>query len=139
MGKVKKVMSLKQGSQEAHEKKKRRGPIDLLAGIAIALFAGFAVFAIVRDQISIRENELKRDELIRQTNEINEKNAQINAYLEDDEKLKEYLEDIARNKLGYANADERIYYVIPAGEQAGVSVTASVDNTSSEDNSTASE
>lgn len=139
MGKVKKVMSLKQGSQEAHEKKKRRGPIDLLAGIAIALFAGFAVFAIVRDQISIRENELKRDELIRQTNEINEKNAQINAYLEDDEKLKEYLEDIARNKLGYANADERIYYVIPAGEQAGVSVTASADNTSSEDNSTASE
>lgn len=132
-------MSLKQGSQEAHEKKKRRGPIDLLAGIAIALFAGFAVFAIVRDQISIRENELKRDELIRQTNEINEKNAQINAYLEDDEKLKEYLEDIARNKLGYANADERIYYVIPAGEQAGVSVTASADNTSSEDNSTASE
>lgn len=139
MGKVKKVMSLKQGSQEAHEKKKRRGPIDLLAGIAIALFAGFAVFAIVRDQISIRENELKRDELIRQTNEINEKNAQINAYLEDDEKLKEYLEDIARNKLGYANADERIYYVIPAGEQAGVSVTADIDNTTSEDNSTASE
>lgn len=132
-------MSLKQGSQEAHEKKKRRGPIDLLAGIAIALFAGFAVFAIVRDQISIRENELKRDELIRQTNEINEKNAQINAYLEDDEKLKEYLEDIARNKLGYANADERIYYVIPAGEQAGVSVTADIDNTTSEDNSTASE
>ncbi len=139
MGKVKKVMSLKQGSQEAHEKKKRRGPIDLLAGIAIALFAGFAVFAIVRDQISIRENELKRNELIRQTNEINEKNAQINAYLEDDEKLKEYLEDIARNKLGYANADERIYYVIPAGEQAGVSVTADIDNTTSEDNSTASE
>lgn len=129
-------MSLKRGSQEAHEKKKRRGPIDFLAGIAIALFAGFAVFAIMRDQISIRENEQKCDELIRQTNEINEKNAQINAYLENDEKLKEYLEDKARNQLGYAYPNEQIFNVIPAGEQAGVT---SGTNSTSEDNSTAPE
>ncbi len=122
-------MSLKRKSQEAHEKKKQRGPVHFLASIAILLFAGFAVFAVVRDQISIRENMQKYNELVAQTNEINENNEQITAYLEDEDKLKEYIENMARNKLDYANPDERIYYVIPAGQQPQTS----------EDNSTASE
>lgn len=123
-------MSLKRKSQEAHEKKKQRGPVYFLASVAILLFAGFAVFAVVRDQISIRENMQKYNELVAQTNEINENNEQITAYLEDEEKLKEYIENMARDKLDYANPDERIYYVIPAGQQPP---------TGSEDNSTASE
>ena len=122
-------MSLKQRSQEAHEKKKRRGPVYFLSAVAILLFTGFAVFAVVRDQISIRENTQKYNELVAQTNEINENNEQITAYLEDEEKLKEYIENMARDKLDYANPDERIYYVIPAGQQPQTS----------EDNSTASE
>ncbi|MDE7230739.1 MAG: septum formation initiator family protein [Oscillospiraceae bacterium] len=100
-----------------------------MASIAILLFAGFAVFAVVRDQISIRENMQKYDELVSKTNEVNEDNEQINAYLEDPEKRKEYIENQARNKLDYANPDETIYYVIPAGQQPQTS----------EDNSTASE
>lgn len=110
-------MPLKQRSQEAHEKKKPRGPVHFLASIAILLFAGFAVFAVVRDQISIRENMQKYNELVSKTNEVNENNEQITAYLEDEDKLKEYIENMARDKLDYANPDERIYYVIPAGEQ----------------------
>lgn len=109
-------MSLKLRSQEAHEKKKHHGPVYFLASVAILLFAGFAVVAVVRDQISIRENQQRYDELAAQTSEINERNEQINAYLEDDEKLKEYIENMARDKLDYANADERIYYVIPSGK-----------------------
>lgn len=122
-------MLSKQLSQEAHDKKKRRGPVYFLASIAALLFAGFAVFAIVRDQISIRENTQKYNELAAQTSEINERNEQITAYLEDEDKLNEYIENMARDKLDYANPDERIYYVIPAGDQPQTG----------EDNSTASD
>ena len=125
-------MSLKQKSQKAHEEKKHRGPIHFLASIAILMFAGFAVFAIVRNQISIRENTQKYNELVEQTKAVNEQNEQIKAYLDDEEKLKEYIENVARDKLDYANAGERIYYVIPAGDQSSSSQT-------SEDNSAASE
>lgn len=121
-------MLLKQRFQEAHEKK-RRGPVSFLASIAALLFAGFAVFAVVRDQISIRENMQKYNELTSMTNETLEDNERIKAYFEDEDKLNEYIENMARDKLDYANPDERIYYVIPAGEQPQTS----------EDNSTASE
>lgn len=39
----------------------------------------------------------------------------MTGYLENDEKRKTYIEEMARDKLDFANGDERIYYVIPAG------------------------
>ena len=112
-------MSLKQKSLEAHEKKQHRGFVYFLASVAVILFAVFAVLAVVRDQVAIRENTQKYNELVFQTNEINERNEQIKAYLEDEDKLNEYIENMARDKLDYANPDERIYFVIPSGEQSG--------------------
>ena len=109
-------MSLKQRSQEAHEKKNKRGFVYFLASVAVLLFAVFAVITVVRDQIANRENMQRYDELVAQTKEINERNEQIKAYLEDEEKLNEYIENIARDKLDYANPNERIYYVIPSAE-----------------------
>lgn len=116
-------MSLKLKSQEAHEKKKRRGFVYILASIAIILFAVFAVCKVVQDQIKIRENTQRYNELTVQTNKINERNEQIKAYLEDENKLNEYIENLARDKLDYANPNERIYYVIPSGEQSAVDST----------------
>lgn len=125
-------MSLKQKSQKADKEKKRCGPIHFLASIAIVMFTGFSIYAIVSNQISIRENKQKYDELVAKTRDVNEQNEQIKAYLDDEEKLKEYIEKVARDKLDYANVGERIYYVIPAGDQSSSSQT-------SEDNSAASE
>lgn len=53
------------------------------------------------------------DQLLAETNAIEAKNEQINGYLQNDENLDDYITDIARDKLDYANADERIYYVVP--------------------------
>ena len=110
-------MLLKRRSQEAHEKKNgRRGPVYFLAIVAIILFAVFAVLAFVKYQIAIRENTQKYNELVVLTNEVNERNEQIKAYLEDEDKLNEYIENMARDKLDYANPNEKIYYIIPSGE-----------------------
>lgn len=109
-------MSFKLRSNEARENKKRHGFIYFLAMAAILVFAGFAVLSVVRDQIAIRENTEKLNKLIAETKAIEENNEQIAAYLEDEDKLNEYIENMARDKLDYANADERIYYVVPAAE-----------------------
>ena len=117
-------MLLRRKSQEAHETKNgRRGLVYFLASVAIILFAVFAVLAVVKDQIEIRENMQRFDELTSQTIEINERNEQIKAYLENEDKLNEYIENMARDKLDYANPNERIYYIIPSGEGNSEQVT----------------
>lgn len=109
-------MSFKLKSNEARENKKRHGFVYFLAMVAVLVFAGFAVFNVVKDQISIRENTQKLNQLTSETKAIEENNAQIAAYLENEDKLNEYIENMARDKLDYANAGERIFYVVPAAE-----------------------
>lgn len=109
-------MSFKLKSGEARENKKRHGFVNFLAMIAVLVFTGFAIVNIIKDQISIRENKQKLDELTAQTKAVQENNEQITAYLEDEDKLNEYIENMARTKLDYANGDERIFYIVPAAE-----------------------
>ena len=109
-------MSFKLRSTEAREKKQRHGFVYFLAMTAVILFAGYAVLNVVNSQITIRENMKKLDELKAETKAIEENNAQITAYLEDKDKLNEYIENIARDKFDYANPDERIFTIVPTAE-----------------------
>lgn len=115
MGKVKKFMLSKPKSEKAHENTKRHGFIRLLAFAAIIVIVVFVGYTIISDNIQIRNNNQRLEELTEQTDAINAKNEQIAGYLENDRNLEEYIEDVARDKLDFANADERIFYVIPAG------------------------
>ncbi len=110
-------MSLKLKSQEAREVKHNKyGFVRLLACAAILVTAVYVVVSIISSKISIRDNMEKYDELVAQTNAVKEDNERISGYLENDSNLDEYIENIARERLDYANADERIYYIIPSGE-----------------------
>lgn len=110
-------MSLKLRSQEVREVKRNKyGFVRLLACAAILVTAVYVVVSIISSKISIRKNMEKYDELVAQTNAVNEDNERISGYLENDSNLDEYIENIARERLDYANADEKIYYIIPAGE-----------------------
>lgn len=108
-------MSLKQGSQKVRENTKRHGLVRLLAFAAIIVTVIFVGYTIISDNVQIRNNKQRLDELTEQTNAMKAKNEQITGYLENDKNLEAYIEEIARDKLDFANGDERIYYVIPAG------------------------
>lgn len=108
-------MSSKQESKRVHEKTKRHGLIRVLSFAAIIVVVVYVGYSIITDNIQIRNNKQKLAELTEQTAAIQAQNEQINGYLENDKNLEGYIEDIARDKLDYANADERIYYVVPAG------------------------
>lgn len=113
MGRVKRFMSLWQKSQEARENKKRHGLVRFLAGAAVLVVAVYVAYSIISDNIAIKNDMERYDQLLAETNAIEAKNEQINGYLQNDENLDDYITDIARDKLDYANADERIYYVVP--------------------------
>lgn len=110
-------MSLKLRSQEAREvKRNKHGFVRLLAFAAIAVMAVYVVITVIGNNKSINDNMARYNELVKETNAVNEENERISGYLENDDNLDEYIENIAREKLDFANADERIYYVVPAGE-----------------------
>lgn len=106
-------MSLLPKSQEARENKKRHGLVRFLAGAAILVIAVYVAYSIISDNISIKNDMERYERLLTETNAVEAKNEQINGYLENNENLDDYITDIARDKLDYANADERIYYVVP--------------------------
>ena len=107
-------MSLKQGSEKVHERK-RHGLVRILAFAAIVVMIVYVGFTIISDNIQIRNNKQQLQELTDQTNAIKARNEQITGYLENNKNLEAYIEEIARDKLDFANGDERIFYVIPAG------------------------
>lgn len=107
-------MSFKLKSEEIREKN-NFGFIRTLAYIACSILVGFIVFSIVTTNIQIKENKQKYDELLQQTEIVEEKNASIERYLDEDANMDEYIEEIARDKLNFANPDERVYYIVPSG------------------------
>lgn len=117
MGKVKRFMSLRHRSDEARENKKRHGFVRFLAGTAVLVVVVYVAYSIISDSIAIKNNTERYEQLLAETNAVKAKNEQINGYLNSAESLDEYIKDIARDKLDFANPDERIFYVVPsAGE-----------------------
>ncbi len=108
-------MLSKRKSEKVQEDTKGHGLIKLLAFAAIIVSVVFVGYTVISDNIQIRNNNQKLAELTEQTAAMKSKNERITGYLENDKNLEEYIEDIARDKLDYANPDERIFYVIPAG------------------------
>lgn len=109
-------MSSKLKSQKVYEKTNRRGLIRILALAAIIVSVVFVGYTIINDNIKIRENNERLKDLTEQTEAMKAKNEQIEGYLANDKNLENYIENIARDKLDFAGADERIYYVVPAGQ-----------------------
>lgn len=109
-------MSSRQASGEVCNSPKKHRLFRILVGAALLVIACFVVYVLVSDMMQIQKDNETYNKLVNQTNAVNEQNAQIANYLENDENLKEYIEEIAREKLDYANPNERIYYVVPAAE-----------------------
>ena len=104
-------------SGEVCNSPKKHRLFRILVGAALLVVAVFVVYVLISDMMQIQKDTETYNKLVNQTNAVNEENAQITNYLENDANLKEYIEEIAREKLDYANPDERIYYVVPAANE----------------------
>lgn len=106
-------MLLKLSSDGARKNVKRHSLVNIIAGAAVLIAAVYVVYTVISNSISIKNKTAEYEELLKQTEIVNERNAQINGYLSEDGNLDEYIENIARDKFDYANPDERIFYVVP--------------------------
>lgn len=106
-------MSFVPRSKEAAMPKKRSGIITIAAFTAGILLAGYAVFSIVSSNMKINEYEQQYNDLVAQTEAVQDANAEISRYLEEGADMDKYIENMARDKLDYARPDERVYYVVP--------------------------
>lgn len=108
-------MSLKRRSEKARENTPRHGFVRILAFAAMIVTVIFVGYTIISDNIQIRNNNERLRQLTIETDAMKARNEQITGYLENDKNLEAYIEEVARDKLDFANGDERIYYVVPAG------------------------
>ena len=96
--------------KEMEPKKKKQGRYILLY-LAIIGFAFYAVITIVNQNIQIADKKAELDEINKQINvvEIQIKYLdKVKSY--SGEQLKEYIEKIAKNEMGYVSEGERIFY-----------------------------
>lgn len=87
---------------------KRRG-VSLLTFVVIAGLIVYAIFALSNMRAKLNEADKSRSELEQRAAEIQEENADLQ-YAIDHQEDPDTIEDIAREKLGLVNPDERIYY-----------------------------
>lgn len=79
--------------------------------LAVVLFVVGYNFVAMQVELSQKNSELAQ--LSEQRAEVENNNRLLSRYSKDDYKI-EYIENIARDKLGYALPEERIYYIVPA-------------------------
>lgn len=133
-------MLLKPKSEKAVSSTKQHRMIRLLAFAAIIVSVVFVIYTIISRKIQIQNYNKRYAEVTEQLSvvegqieqkvgilyELGEKfdthNERIQQMIENLKStdlrndLEAYIEEMARDKLDFANGDERIYYVIPSGK-----------------------
>lgn len=71
------------------------------------------VYNFISIQVEISQKKEELAKLTAQVTEVENDNKMLGRYSEDSYKV-EYIETIARDKLGYAKPEERIYYIVSA-------------------------
>ncbi len=92
-------------------KKNSKAFLLLIPVFVIALCVCLYNFIVVQVEIAQKNNELQT--ISQQRSAVEAENQMLLRYTKDENK-EEYIEEIARDKLGYAKPGERIYYIVPA-------------------------
>lgn len=89
-------------------KKQRKSQKSKLLKVAVCLFVVYIAYSIVVQQLEIRERKMTLETLQQQCVKQEAGNKEVERLLamSDD---KDYIERIAREKLGYAYPDEKVY------------------------------
>ena len=83
----------------------------------MAVLCVYVAYSIISDNMLIKDYQAQCDSLDSEIQAVEEANAEIDRYLQDDADLDDYIENIAREKFDYAKPDERIFYIVPSAGQ----------------------
>lgn len=107
---------MKEVVREIETTKKPKKKRNIIFGVLLVLFAAYAVVTLISQQVQINQKQSELSEIENKSLIEDFKIEEIkNVYKSSDEENEEYIKKIARDELGYAEPDERVFINI-AGE-----------------------
>lgn len=107
---------MKEVVREIETTKKPKKKRNIIFGVLLVLFAAYAVVTLISQQVQINQKQSELSELEDKIIIQEVKNGVVEqVYNSSDKENEEYIKKIARDELGYAEPDERVFINI-AGE-----------------------
>ena len=107
---------MKEVVREIEPTKKPKKKRNIVFGVLLGVFAAYAVVTLISQQVQINQKQSELSELEDKILIQDVKNGEVEeVYNSDDKENEEYIRRIAREELGYAEPDERVFINI-AGE-----------------------
>ena len=107
---------MKEVVREIETTKKPKKKRNIIFGVLLVLFAAYAVVTLISQQVQINQKQSELSELEDKIIIQEVKNVEVEqVYNSSDKENEEYIKKIARDELGYAEPDERVFINI-AGE-----------------------
>lgn len=107
---------MKEVVHEIEPAKKPNKKRNIILGVCFGLFIVYAIVTLVSQQVQINQKKTELSNLDDQICIWDVKNEQVEeVYNSDEQANEEYIKKIAREELGYAESDERVFIII-AGE-----------------------
>lgn len=98
---------------ESKVKSGKFNKVMLILAPLLVIVLIICIYNFISIQVEIAQKNEELAKLTAQVTEVENENKMLSRYSEDKYKV-EYIETIARDKLGYAKPEERIYYIVPA-------------------------
>ena len=107
---------MKEVVREIETTKKPKKKRNIIFGVLLVLFAAYAVVTLISQQVQINQKQSELSELEYKIIIQEVKHGEVEqVYNSSDKENEEYIKKIARDELGYAEPDERVFINI-AGE-----------------------
>lgn len=102
---------MKETVREMKAKKRKPQKHSFILTLALLLAVGYFVISFISAQLEIREKEKQAAEIRAQVEQQQAENERLQAVVDGGDE-KQYIERVAREKLGYVMPDEKVYYDI---------------------------
>lgn len=94
--------------------KKRKQKRSFILTLALCLLVGYFIITIIGLQLEIREREEVKEQLDIEYQQILADNEYLQSIVDNEDKG-DYMEQIAREKLGFVMPNEKVFYDITPG------------------------
>ncbi len=96
------------------QKKKKKQTKSFILTLSLVLLVGYFVITIIGLQLEIKEREEVKEQLDAEYEQILLENERLQAIVDNEDKG-EYMEQIARDQLGFVMPTEKVFYDITPG------------------------
>lgn len=94
--------------------KKRKQKKSFILSLALVLLVGYFIITIIGLQVEIRDRKEVKEQLDMEYEQILADNERLQAIVDSEDKG-DYMEQIAREKLGFVMPNEKVFYDITPG------------------------